>query len=132
MGKAKEWPPGLQTHARLGLSTKRIQYSDMCRLDVAYSTLRLSTNCLNENNLFHSGADPMCPHCTNELESTQHFLLECPYHEFVHVRLTTTIRQITKRYFSINLLLNPPADVAEGVREALFTYLKETCYDRKI
>ena len=37
-----------------------------------------------------------------------------------------------KRYFSINLLLNPPADVAEGVREALFAYLKETGYDSKI
>ena len=115
-----------------GLSTKRIQYSDVRRLDVAYSRLRLGTNGLNENNLFHSGADPMCPLCTNELESTQHFLLECPYHEFARVKLRTAIRHITKRYFSINLLLNPPADVAEGVREALFAYLKEIGYDSKI
>ena len=114
-----------------GLFTKRIQYSDVRRLDVAYSRLRLGTNGLNENNLFHSGANPMCPLCTNELESTQHFLLECPYHEFARVKLRTAIRQITKRYFSINLLLNPPSDIAEGVREALFAYLKETGYDSK-
>ena len=115
-----------------GLSTKRVQYSDVRRLDVAYSRLRLGTNGLKENNLFHNGADPMCPLCTDELESTQHFLLECPYHEFARIKLRTAIRHITKRYFSINLLLNPPADVAEGVREALFAYLKETGYDSKI
>ena len=113
-----------------GLSTKRVQYSDVRRLDVAYSRLRLGTNGLKENNLFHNGADPMCPLCTNELEITQHFLLECPYHEFARIKLNvdklrTAIRHITKRYFSLNLLLNPPADVAEGVREALFAYLKE-------
>ena len=35
------------------------------------------------------------------------------------------IKQVTTRYFSIFLLLNPPADVAEGVRKARFAYLKD-------
>ena len=30
------------------------------------------------------------------------------------------------------LLLNPPADVAEGVSKARFAYLKDTGYDLKI
>ena len=67
-----------------GLSTKRTQYSDVRRLDVAYNRFRLGANGLNENNLFHIQADPMCPHCINELESTQHFLPECPQHEFAN------------------------------------------------
>ena len=116
----------------LGLSAKLTQYSDGRRLDVAYSRLRLCANGLNENNLSHSQADPTCPHCTNELESTHHFFLECPQHEFARIKLRIDISHITKRYFSINLLRNLPADVAEDVREALFIYLKETGYDSKI
>ena len=99
-----------------GLSAKRIQYSDVRRLDVAYSRLRLGRNGLNENNLFHSGADPMCSYCPYELESSQHFLLECPQHEFAPIKLRLEIKHITLRYFSINLLLNSPTDVADGVR----------------
>ena len=38
-----------------GLSTKRIQYSDVRRLDIAYSRLRLGRNGLEYNNLYHSG-----------------------------------------------------------------------------
>ena len=41
------------------------------------------------------------------------------------------IKQVTTRYFSI-FLLNPPADVAEGVRKARFAYLKDTGYDLQI
>ena len=103
-----------------GLTAKRIQYSDVRRLDVAYSRLRLGRNGLNENNLFHSGADPMCPYCPYELESTQHFLLGCPQHEFARIKLRLEIKHITSWYFSINLMLNPPTDVADGVRNALF------------
>ena len=47
------------------------------------------------------------------------------------IKLRLSIKQITMRYFSI-LLLNPPTDVAEGVRKALFAYLKDTGYDLKI
>ena len=115
-----------------GLSTKRIQYSDVRRLDIAYSRLRLGRNGLKYNNLYYSGADPSCPYCENELETTEHFLFECPEHEFARIKLRLNIKQITTRYFSINLLLNPPADVAEGVRKALFAYLKDTGYDLKI
>ena len=115
-----------------GLSTKRIQYSDVRRLDIAYSRLRLGRNGFKYNNLYHSGADPRCPYCENELETTGHFLLECPEHEFAIIKLRLSIKQITTRYFSINLLLNPPTDVAEGVRKALFAYLKDTGYDLKI
>ena len=79
-----------------------------------------------------SGADPSCPYCENELETTGHFLLECPEHEFARIKLRMSIKQVTTRYFSINFLLNPPADVAEGVRKALFAYLKDTGYDLKI
>ena len=91
-----------------GLSTKRTRYSDVRRIDVSYSILRLGANDLNENNLFHSQADPTYLHCINELESTQHFLLECPQHEFARIELRIDISHITKRYFSINLLPNPP------------------------
>ena len=115
-----------------GLSTKRIQYSDVRRLDIADSRLRLGRNGLKYNNLYYSGADPSCPYCENELETTEHFLFECPEHEFARIKLRLNIKQITTRYFSINLLLNPPADVAEGVRKALFAYLKDTGYDLKI
>ena len=99
---------------------------------MAYSRLRLGRNGLNENNLFHSGADPICQYCPYELENTQHFLLECPQHEFAQIKLRLEIKHITSRYFSINLLLNLPTDVADGVRNALFAYLKDTGYDLKI
>ena len=78
----------------------------------------------------------MCPYCPYELASTQHFLLECPQHKFARIKLRLEIKHITSQYFSINLLLNSPTDVADDVRDALFAYLKIQVmtlkYDRKV
>ena len=84
MGKSMGQPSGLQTHACLRTTPppQRIQYSNVHRLEFAYSRLRLRKSGLKENNLFHSEADPICSYCKNELESTQNFLLDCPEHVF--------------------------------------------------
>ena len=93
----KQWKnyQGFRYMLDQGLSTKRLQYSDVRRLDIAYSRLRLGRNGLKYNNLYHSGADPRCPYCENELETTGHFLLECPEHEFARIKLRLSIKQIT-------------------------------------
>ena len=60
MGKTMENYQGFRYMLGPGLTTKRIQYSDVRRLDMAYSRLRLGRNGLNYNTLYHSGADPSC------------------------------------------------------------------------
>lgn len=112
------------------LSPKLTQYSDKRRLDRAFTRLRLGTNGLRGNNLFHSEADPLCPHCTNEIEDTEHYFVHCPAHDPARLSLKNTLQAL-----GLSGEINPKALLSTksiDIREAVFNYLKETGYDTVI
>lgn len=112
------------------LQPKITQYSDERRLDRAYSRLRLGVNGLRGHNLFHSEADPLCPHC-GDIEDTKHYLLECPHHDQHRDLMIKNIQEkitIDLQNINIKFLLNPSTAQATTVRNAVFQYLKDTQY----
>ena len=111
------------------LPVKITQYSNERRFDRLYTRLRLGRNGLKFNNQTHNEMDPLCPHC-EEIEHTDHYLLQCPMHIDHRIKMFKTIRDNFSdiREITTQILLNPRPAQANIIREAVFTYIKDTDY----
>ena len=134
---AKEWKNhhGPRHELDPSLPSTLTQYSDNRRLDRIFTRLRLGDNGLKGNNLKHSEADPICPHCI-EVENTEHYLLHCHKHAEARAIMFQALanKYGDKKYLNpanVNtaLLLNTKE---QEVREILFHYIIETGYETVI
>ena len=110
------------------------QYSDDRRddrqLDRIYTRLRLGTNGLHFTNQTHNEMDPLCPHCDDPVEDTDHYFFKCPMHMDHRTTMLNTIKDSLPDIgnITISTLLNPSPAQSKTVRKAVFQFVRDTDY----
>ena len=112
------------------LQSKVHLYSKSRKNDRLYSRLRLDVNGLRANNVFHSLADPLCPHCPNQLEDTYHFFVCCPARSVSRDTLDARLHAAgyTGGRDPVGLLTL----TTQERRDTVFQFLEDTGYRDKI
>ena len=112
------------------LQSKVHLYSENRKNDRLYSRLRFDVNGLRAENMFHSLADPLCPHCLNQIEDTHHFFVCCPAHNVARDALGARLHAAgyTGSRGPAGLLTL----VTQGQRNAVFQFIEDTGYRDKI
>lgn len=90
----------------------------------------MGVNGLQGNNVFYSGADPLCVHCRNEVEDTEHYFTQCPAHDAARTDLVSRLQTLGHTDgLSPRLILNFKV---QELRDAVFQFIKDTDYTTKI
>ena len=63
--------------------------------------LRLQLSCLNEHKFRHGFISPMCSYNT-EIESKEHFLLQCPFYSSQRLELFDNLNKINSSFFRLS------------------------------
>ena len=120
------------------VTTKRIWPTDRCT-GISYTRLPLDdTNLEADRFRDRFSESPYCS-CDTELETSYHFMMECPLYQEERSTMTNTIQELWERTrlsgnFSITMEVligscygfQYPKDLVEGIKEATFKFIADT------
>lgn len=104
-------------------------YNSLC--DKIYTRMKMNCTALKVHRF--NIQDKRCTNCNSgDIETLDHIIFRCP--TFIEQRrcLETDILKTTVSNIDLDLLLNPPSNIAERIRLAIFKYIRSIKYMGKI